>query len=65
MDNEQMQEMLQMVLKNQEEIMETQKETIGRLKILEENILRLGSYTNSNIEELEELKSMVSALLYR
>ena len=57
--------MLEMVLKNQEEIIETQKETIGRLKILEENILRLGSYTNSNITELEEIKNMISALLYR
>lgn len=58
-------QMLEMVLKNQEELIENQRAIIGRLNNLEEMILRVGSDNNSNSMQLEEIKNMISALLYR
>lgn len=58
-------QMLEMVLRNQEEMMEMQRAIIGRLNNLEENVLRVGSDNNSNRMELDEIKNMVSSLMYR
>lgn len=63
--NNEMQEMMEMVLKNQEEIIENQRAIIGRLNNLEEIVLRVGSDNNSNRIELDEIRNMVSSLMYR
>lgn len=57
--------MMETILRNQKEMMEMQRVIIGKLNNLEEKVLRVGSDTYSNKMELDEIRSMVSSLMYR
>lgn len=61
MNNEQLQ-MMETILKQQEEILERQNIIMSQLNEMNE---RLNSSDNNNRYQIDELKSMISQLLYR